>query len=126
MFRNLQMTAPVFRGYMRRNMMMEVLNGKNVSTTWIRFPTFDPDRGHPYAYFAEFGRPAISGKLMRYYRSPSAIGAGTMGAAQKGNLIFTRRVGGADPSFFIRNTITLFKGVNQGIASKQVGIWLKT
>ena len=121
MFRNLKITAPVFRGYLQRDIMMEVNNGSNNSTTWIRFPTRDPEKGHPYVHYAEFGRSAISGKYhpkMRYWRSP----AGNVNTNK--DIVVTPNVRKAKQSFFIRNTMVEYKPLAVGIAQAEVKRWL--
>ena len=126
MFRELKMTAPVFRGYLQRDMMMEVHNESNKSTTYIRFPTHDPEDGHPYVHFAEHGRAAIHGKtnpMMRYWTNPSGMGAGTHGRGM--GATFARNVGPAEPSFFIRNTMVAYKPLAPYIAAIEVKKWLR-
>lgn len=126
-FRQVKATAPVFRGYLQRNIMNESSSVPNGSIFWIRFPTSDPDRGHEYVWYAEYGRDAIRGKKnpkMRYYKSPKEIGAGTYGA-NNSNLIFRENVGPAKPTFFIRNAVQLGKFNLRPIAQKRVSEWLR-
>lgn len=130
-FRQLKGTVPVFTGNLLRNMNMQVLNGSNKSTTWIRFPTMDPIRGHPYIWYAEYGRPAISGKTnpkMRYWTTPGmAMKHMHQGYGLKDDsIVFRKNVGASRPTFFIRDSLLMGKMYSYGIAMIEVNRWLAT
>lgn len=124
MFRMLQVKAPVFRGLLRKNMTIQAMSDGNRALTYIRFPTSDVDNGHPYSWYAENGRRAIHGKLkpkMRFFPDPS----NRLMYLNSPGLVFRTNVGAAHGSFFIRDTVAMYRGVIPMIASKEVAFWLQ-
>jgi len=124
MFRMLQVRAPVFRGLLRKQMIIQATSTGNVAISWIRFPTADPDSGKPYAWYAENGRGAIHGKVsprMRYFASPE----NKLMYKDSPGLVFRTDVAAAHPSFFIRDTLAMHRGIVGMIASKEVAAWVR-
>jgi hypothetical protein len=62
----------------------------NMASFQILFRMVDRERGHPYIWYIEHGRPAISGKLMRFWKTKALGKENPLG--ERGNVVFSTAV----------------------------------
>ena len=120
--RLLKETIPVWTGEARMNMYMDQRN----DYVAIRFPTADPINGHPYIWYTEHGRSAISknrtslkgkGNIMRFWTTPHmSISLYYEYKNANKNVVFTPSVGAAKPSNFIGDAVEAMKATAPQIA----------
>ena len=144
----LELVTPVFSGDLVRSKEYREIIFKNVGRLYITHNARDPNRGHPYLWYAEYGRgPAVAkqkskgGKKTPSYKTDRPYGPFENNNKQPNSgfmrywttppqsdanpmKVFAKKVGRARPSFFIRNTMQAAKGTAPGIAKREVDGWL--
>ena len=118
----LEITTPIFSGDLLKSRRYREVVYKNVGRLYITHDARDRNSGKPYLWYAEHGRRAAVAKRspqkwMRYWDIPHQSSGNPF-------KIFAKKVGPAEPTYFIRNAVQSARGESGTLSRLVIQIWL--